>query len=671
MNDRLLKFYNNQMHFLIQEKNISYGLCVDLTTDEVIARIDRYLRLSFIDHKQTINSWLKTRIYKYIPYSDELSEIEKIVNRTNLLDKHVKGRKYFTLGHYFLFDNEISHCRLNVYLFDNPINQHIQGYLFWQNDTEDYIDSKITNILYKNDYKALALIDVQHQNAYLRLNNFASTKEYERKYIDYKKTVAYIALHQISPDNKEQFLKLSSLNNLKENLNYLDHYSFKISNEQNRIERYTYYWFDKEKDILLCVVDDMTRELEIDSITGAYTREGFFNHASEILRRNPTQDLAIMYFNVADFKVINDLYGSEVGDKILRGLVNYFQDSFLKPITIARIVADQFAILVRQENIAYEKLSTYLKYPYKDKTHHIDVYGKCGIYLIPKNTKHTVLEMCDRAKLAKKYISNRYVKPFAVYNEKMKSEYEEKSMSFMQLDEAINNKEIQVYYQPIYDAKTEKIISAEALVRWHSPTNGVILPGKFIPALEESGHISVLDTYVYQCVQNFIEEECQDLPIKISVNLSRMDLMNQNIMSLILQGKKDQHINYEVTESAYSSLSDNANDFLSTLHQRGNQILVDDFGSGVSSLSTIRDFEFDIIKIDMGFVRNIGHSQSNDSILISLIEMIHRLGMKVVAEGVETKEQLDFLRKHDCDYIQGFYFSKPLIKNDFKKLITH
>jgi len=100
-------------------------------------------------------------------------------------------------------------------------------------------------------------------------------------------------------------------------------------------------------------------------------------------------------------------------------------------------------------------------------------------------------------------------------------------------------------------------------------------------------------------------------------------------------------------------------------------ILMDDFGSGVSSLSTIRDFEFDIIKIDMGFVRNIGYSQSNDSILASLIEMIHRLEMKVVAEGVETKEQLDFLKEHGCDFIQGFYFSKPLIKNDFKKLISN
>ncbi len=671
MNQRLSQFYNNQIHFLIQEKNIVYGLCIDLTTDEVIARVDRYLKLSFFENQKDINDWLKKKIYKYMSYPDEVIEIEKIVNRTNLLDKYIKGHKNFSLRHYFLWNNEIYHCCLNVYLFDNPINQHIQGYLFWQNDIENYIDSKITDILYKNYYKSLALVDVQHQNVYLRLNNFDSTNKYEKQYLDYKRVIEYLSIHQVSPNYQEQFLKLSSLSNLKENMNYLGHYSFKVFNENNKIERYTYYWFDQEKEILLCVIDDMTRELEIDSVTGSYTREGFFNRVSEILRRNSTQDFAIMYFNAVDFKVINDLYGSEAGDRILRGLVNYLQDSFLKPITVARIVADQFALLVHQQNIEYEKLSTFLKYSYKDKAIRIDVYGKCGIYIIPKNTKLSILDMCDRAKLAKKYISNRYLKPYAVYNEKMKSDYEERSMSLIQLDEAIKNKEFQVYYQPIYDAQTEKIVSAEALVRWHSPTNGVILPSKFIPALEESGYITILDTYVYQSVQEFMEKECQDIPIKISINLSRMDLMNQNIMNLILENERNQHINYEVTESVYSSLSVNANDFLSKLRQRGNMILVDDFGSGVSSLSAIRDFEFDIIKIDIGFVRNIGHSQSNDSILASLIEMIHRLGMKVVAEGVETKEQLDFLKEHGCDFIQGFYFSKPLTKNDFKKIILN
>lgn len=671
MNQRLSQFYNNQIHFLIQEKNIVYGLCIDLTTDEVIARVDRYLKLSFFENQKDINDWLKKKIYKYMSYPDEVIEIEKIVNRTNLLNKYIKGHKNFSLRHYFLWNNEIYHCCLNVYLFDNPINQHIQGYLFWQNDIENYIDSKITDILYKNYYKSLALVDVQHQNVYLRLNNFDSTNKYEKQYLDYKRVIEYLSIHQVSPNYQEQFLKLSSLSNLKENMNYLGHYSFKVFNENNKIERYTYYWFDQEKEILLCVIDDMTRELEIDSVTGSYTREGFFNRVSEILRRNSTQDFAIMYFNAVDFKVINDLYGSEAGDRILRGLVNYLQDSFLKPITVARIVADQFALLVHQQNIEYEKLPTFLKYSYKDKAIRIDVYGKCGIYIIPKNTKQSILDMCDRAKLAKKYISNRYLKPYAVYNEKMKSDYEERSMSLIQLDEAIKNKEFQVYYQPIYDAQTEKIVSAEALVRWHSPTNGVILPSKFIPALEESGYITILDTYVYQSVQEFMEKECQDIPIKISINLSRMDLMNQNIMNLILENERNQHINYEVTESVYSSLSVNANDFLSKLRQRGNMILVDDFGSGVSSLSAIRDFEFDIIKIDIGFVRNIGHSQSNDSILASLIEMIHRLGMKVVAEGVETKEQLDFLKGHGCDFIQGFYFSKPLTKNDFKKIILN
>ena len=387
---------------------------------------------------------------------------------------------------------------------------------------------------------------------------------------------------------------------------------------------------------MLCVVDDMTRELEIDSVTETYTREGFFRRTNKIIKRNTQQEFAIMYLNLVDFKIINDLYGYEIGDMILNDLVVQLQNSFLKPILVARMVADQFTLLINKRNLDYEKLIKYLHFTYHYESITLDIYGRCGIYLIPHETTLNISDMCDRAKLAKNYISNRYLKPYAVYNEKMKSDHEERSMSLIQLDEAIKNKEFQVYYQPIYDAQTEKIVSAEALVRWHSPTNGVILPSKFIPALEESGYITILDTYVYQSVQEFLEKECQDIPIKISMTLSV-----------------------------------NANDFLSTLHQRGNMILMDDFGSGVSSLSTIRDFEFDIIKIDMGFVRNIGYSQSNDSILASLIEMIHRLEMKVVAEGVETKEQLDFLKEHGCDFIQGFYFSKPLIKNDFKKLISN
>ena len=116
------------------------------------------------------------------------------------MDKYIKGHKNFSLRHYFLWNNEIYHCCLNVYLFDNPINQHIQGYLFWQNDIENYIDSKITDILYKNYYKSLALVDVQHQNVYIRLNNFDSTNKYEKQYLDYKRVIEYLSIHQVSPN---------------------------------------------------------------------------------------------------------------------------------------------------------------------------------------------------------------------------------------------------------------------------------------------------------------------------------------------------------------------------------------------------------------------------------------------------------------------------------------
>lgn len=207
---------------------------------------------------------------------------------------------------------------------------------------------------------------------------------------------------------------------------------------------------------MLCVVDDMTRELEIDSVTETYTREGFFRRTNEIIKRNTQQEFAIMYLNLVDFKIINDLYGYEIGDMILNDLVVQLQNSFLKPILVARMVADQFTLLINKRNLDYEKLIKYLHFTYHYESITLDIYGRCGIYLIPHETTLNISDMCDRAKLAKNYISNRYLKPYAVYNEKMKSDHEERSMSLIQLDEAIKNKEFQVYYQPIYDAQTEK-----------------------------------------------------------------------------------------------------------------------------------------------------------------------------------------------------------------------
>ncbi len=162
--------------------------------------------------------------------------------------------------------------------------------------------------------------------------------------------------------------------------------------------------------------------------------------------------------------------------------------------------------------------------------------------------------------------------------------------------------------------------------------------------------------------------------VRVAVNLSRMDLMDDEIMDLIIDDVKDeryskQMVNYEVTESAYANVSGKGTNFLKQLHDNGVKLLIDDFGSGMSSFSTLRDYNFDVIKLDMGFVQKLGENKKYNNIVMSIIELAHRLDMKVVAEGVETKEQADYLKEYGCDYLQGFYFSKPLPEEEFAKLL--
>ena len=195
------------------------------------------------------------------------------------------------------------------------------------------------------------------------------------------------------------------------------------------------------------------------------------------------------------------------------------------------------------------------------------------------------------------------------------------------------------------------------MIRWNSPQHGMILPGMFIPPLEDSGHISKLDMFVNRSVHDFIEErdKAGKLVVPVSVNLSRMDLMDSHMIGSISQEIEDSRLprtvfRYELTESAYAEIGLNGQKFLSGLRADGVKILVDDFGSGLSSFSTIRDYDFDILKLDMGFVRKIDSSSKANNIIISIIDLAKRLDMKVIAEGVETKEHADFLRTHGCDY---------------------
>ena len=537
-------------------------------------------------------------------------------------------------------------------------------------------EKRIWDILCREHYKALGLLDLKSRYISFPVLYGEDSRWSGDTQYPYEKVIDDMIERWVDPSCQKAFRRCTSLETVRENMTVAGKYCFQVYNKSDETECGTYYWYDKEKEIVLIVVNDMREEQEHDPVTGALNREGYMHHAAKILASNPDEKFAILYFNISRFKTINDLFGYETGDLLLRKGINSLRSSFLRPLLVARMEADRFAILVEQKNLDYTRLTELLHTVYEKADMKVDIYGICGIYLIPEHCTLSVSEMYDRAKLAKNWIKNQYVQPYAVFQEQMKADYEQTSIAISQLEDAIKNGEIQIYYQPIYDAHTEKIVSAEALARWNSAEYGIMLPGKFVPALEESGHITLLDTCVHHKIYDFLRDrKAKGMPtVKIAMNLSRMDLMDDCIMQLILKDIRDteedvKQVGYEITESAYATISPAGMDFLKTLHNSGTSILVDDFGSGVSSFSTIREYEFDVLKLDMGFTRKIGTNAKNDNIIISVIDLAHRLDMKVIAEGVETREQADFLKENGCDFFQGYYFSRPVPQDQFEALL--
>ena len=268
------------------------------------------------------------------------------------------------------------------------------------------------------------------------------------------------------------------------------------------------------------------------------------------------------------------------------------------------------------------------------------------------------------------------MKPYAIFDTSMRVAYMAKNELANDISSALKNEEMVVYYQPIYSAKEHKLASAEALIRWIHPSRGLISPAFFVPSMEESGQITEADYFVASTVKKLLEDRYHEKRpiVPVEVNLTWMDFYDRETISKLINGAKNTDLPkgtlcLEITESTYSSLTDVKEVFLNQFREVGCKVLVDDFGSGYSSFSTIADINFDVLKLDMGFVRQIGSNSKMEVIIEILIEMAHKIGVKVIAEGVETKEQLDFLTEKDCDFVQGYYFSKPLPQEDFEELL--
>lgn len=668
-----------QRLMLLGEDGDQYGLYIDISNNIVweVKNPEQACWEGETGRAGGVTAWLKKQIYPYIMDNEEEQKFRRTFMQGELLRLFQSGQRQVQLGYRFRKGKYITYYHVNIEMFEHPRKHTIECCAIWRNDTIPYVNRVISQGLLQDKYRMIAVLDIQEKTVFVRKHTFDDMELVCDQPLEYREFIEKLCEHRVEKKDRDWFVTSTRLDYMEENLQMAGTYSLTVYNEERGAERYTYQWLDKEYREVLIAVEDRTVEMEKDPLTGYLNRSGFLRKTEHILKKNADQyQFAVIYFNIRKFSGLNDVYGYANGDKIIRSYMDRIQNSVLRPLALGRVSADRFHALVDVKNLELSELGKLLQYPVRIRGEQVEIYGCCGIYYIPEHCDLEVSQMCDLAKMAKNKISNQYMQPYELYQEDMKTEYGQKNLALLNLEKALEQEEFVVCYQPVVDGQTGEIVSAEALVRWNSSGAEPMVPSVFVPELEDSGYITKLDTYIDQTVHRFQEERyCQEKRmVPVAVNLSRMDLMDERMTERIFTEIQEtkvpkQYFRYEIIESACTIISTQGEEFLESLRQQGVQIFLDDFGTGVSTFETVRDYTFDALKLDMGFVKKIGKDQKSDAIVVSIIDLAHRMGMKVVAEGIENQQQSDFLRAHGCDYLQGFYYYKPMSAEEFSKLL--
>lgn len=417
------------------------------------------------------------------------------------------------------------------------------------------------------------------------------------------------------------------------------------------------------------------QKAERDDLTGLYARDFFLEYSNQFRRYNKGISMDCACINVNHFHIINELYGHTFGNRILTGLGEQIR-LFLKETGGygCRTGADNFFLFFPRQEDGYTALVNAIQPREEDVPDNSNIKIRFGIY--PVRDEQESLERCfDHASQACQTIRNNYTSFLACYDQAMneKELYTERLVN--DFDTALKDGQFRVYYQPKYNVTGDVPVlsSAEALVRWFHPELGFVSPGAFIPVFEENGLIQRLDLYVWRQAALQIREwkEKFGMVFPCSVNVSRIDIFDPNLEKNLLQiveeaGLTTSDLFLEVTESAYTDSSSQITAVVDSLRKKGFRIEMDDFGSGYSSLNMLTELPMDALKLDMKFIRNMTADEKSLKIVELMIDIAGFLQVPVIAEGVETEEQLGLLKKAGCQYIQGYYFSKPVPPEEFE-----
>lgn len=410
--------------------------------------------------------------------------------------------------------------------------------------------------------------------------------------------------------------------------------------------------------------------VEHDELTGIYTRQAFFYHAKTLLKAKAEERFHLIVADIRDFKLINSSYGDKIGDEVLCYLAKTYTKMFRDGL-VSRYGSDQFVCMTYGDwDLSLETMKK-LTEEIAENAPIPNLMIKYGVYE-DVDTSLPISVICDRGFMAIRSIRGNYEHSIAYYTEEMNQKQMQDRALENRFESAISNKEFVAYFQPKYDVKIEKIVGAESLVRWINSDGSMVMPGDFIPLYERDGLIVRLDEYIFRHVCEFqreLMEKGQEL-LPISVNLSRASIHYIGVVDRYVEIVKETGIPFscvpiELTETATLN-NVKIRDFTERLVNAGFALHMDDFGSGYSSLITLSELPFNTLKIDKSLIDCIGQ-QKGRMVVQQVIILAHGLGMNVIAEGVETAEQVELLREMECDDIQGFYYSRPLPREEFIK----
>ena len=430
--------------------------------------------------------------------------------------------------------------------------------------------------------------------------------------------------------------------------------------------------------------EDISRLATTDALTGLPNRLVCHQRVTDSLNRVKEHggQFALLFIDLDRFKTINDTLGHEAGDRLLKEVAKRLTDSVRHSDTVSRLSGDEFTVLLEDvssaeiANVVAQKILDALSRPYEIYGKELNVTASIGIGVYPDNADN-IVDIFKYADTAMYFVKENGRNNFKTYDPNMHDRAVKAMEIESSLRSAISNDELSIHYQPILDMESGRIVSCEALLRWTHPKHGPIGPDVFIPIAESSGYITQLGDWVlhHACLQNKKKKKKGLRPIRVAVNISALQFRLPGFIDSVEDTLRDsgldsENLELEITESTIMDAEGVVMDNLLSLRQRGIKLAIDDFGTGYSSLSKLKHFPIDRLKIDRSFVRDIAVDADDAAIVTAIIAMSNSLNINVVAEGVETTEQLNSLVEGGCMYIQGYWFSRPLPADLFEQLLA-